>query len=426
VSAYPYARGDRLVERNDYSYAAFGGEAFLSAWRAERARAAAGLADCGTAATAAPPVRDGGTAALLERLHRELRTGSPSPAFHALVQRFEVTKRLHRAYDGRWRAEDRTLFHDLGLYLRFAELLDEAYRATGELPYLSTLLKCVDTLCAVRRRLTPPDQARLARLIAAERRHVENLPRPARPDPAPSPARARHEGGALPGSTLLVAPTPRSIAYAAALAARGLRPERVIVLGASRPAAAPLCATCERPGWAVERLEAEHVDDPAVVDRLRALRPRLVVYSGFGGQLVGADALETADTFLHAHSGWLPHERGSTTLYYSLLRDGDCSVSVLRLTAGIDAGPVLARRRYPAPAPGSDVDGAYDAAIRADLLIRVLEGYVSTGRLPEPLPEEPSTAPMHYVIHPVLKHVALLRLRAAAPSHPRLAHALQS
>jgi len=81
------------------------------------------------------------------------------------------------------------------------------------------------------------------------------------------------------------------------------------------------------------------------------------------------------------------------------------------LDAHIDTGPVVARKHYPAPPAGTDIDRRYDPAIRADLLRQVLSSYHSSGHLPlEPQQQAGSQGSTFYVIHPVLKHLALLSL----------------
>ena len=88
--------------------------------------------------------------------------------------------------------------------------------------------------------------------------------------------------------------------------------------------------------------------------------------------MVPEEMLGLGIPFLHIHSGWLPEYRGSTTVYYSLLNDGDCGVTAILLKPEIDNGDIVARKKYPAPAYGVDIDHLYDNAIRADLLSEVL------------------------------------------------------
>jgi methionyl-tRNA formyltransferase len=235
----------------------------------------------------------------------------------------------------------------------------------------------------------------------------------------------------LDRALFLAARTPRSQAYAQAMAAAGLRPGQVLVCGepdAAAPSAPmraaraggialpdlaePLESTCGAAGWSTETTPARNVNDADVIARIRALRPSCVIYSGFGGQIVWAAALDLGVPFLHSHSGWLPRYRGSTTVYYSILEARQCAASVLALAPEIDAGPVLARRRYPLPPAGLDVDRLYDSAIRADLLCSVLAEIDRIGTLPRALDAADEASQTYFVIHPVLKHLALLSLPA--------------
>ncbi len=183
MTAYPYAKGDPLDRPNVYSYALYAGEAFLVAWRMSREAAARDL----PAAADPPPAQaveaaalgdqGGQTATLLEHAFEDVARDGESRILDRLIQRFEVTKRIHRSYGPNWRSQDPADYQDLGLYVRFAELVETAYSSTGELPPLNALLKCLDTLTASRGRLDRGQAGRLARLIQRERRHIERLER---------------------------------------------------------------------------------------------------------------------------------------------------------------------------------------------------------------------------------------------------------
>jgi len=235
------------------------------------------------------------------------------------------------------------------------------------------------------------------------------------------------------GLLFLAANTPRSQAYAQTFAARGIRLDGAILFDrpssnlpgkASLPAgpmavtavqlpdpSIPLMQSLKALTGQICRIEVESVNDPLILAAVSAAAADLVIYSGYGGQLVGPDLLSLASPFLHAHSGWLPDYRGSTTVYYSLLAGNGCGVSVIELVPAIDQGPIVARRRYPAPAPGVDIDYAYDSAIRADLMADVVTGWLKGKRLTQ-LPNE-SNGVDYYVVHPLLKHLALLSLESS-------------
>jgi methionyl-tRNA formyltransferase len=239
------------------------------------------------------------------------------------------------------------------------------------------------------------------------------------------------------GILFLAANTPRSQAYAQAFAARGITLDQVILFdrpGAAQPGKAalsappdiatavplpdprvPLLQSLDSLAARVQRIEAESVNDPAIFTAVKAaidtIEAALVIYSGYGGQLVSRELLSLGPPFLHAHSGWLPDYRGSTTVYYSLLAGEGSGVSVIGLVPAIDQGPVMARRHYPAPPVGVDIDYFYDSAIRADLIADVVAQWQKDGQL-DPIEVDGDGAD-YYVVHPLLKHLALLSLEAS-------------
>lgn len=228
---------------------------------------------------------------------------------------------------------------------------------------------------------------------------------------------------------LLAGYTARSQAYVQTLLAHDLLPAHALLLGDPPLTAADSGAPAERlhgiilPDLSLplahtlaaarvpsSALATRDVNAPEVCDAVRRLAPSLIIFSGYGGQIVQRSVLELGVPLLHIHSGWLPDYRGSTTVYYSLLEERRCAASAILLDAHIDTGPVIARKHYPAPPLGSDVDRRYDTAIRADLLAEVLLRYQSTGVLEPEAQQRSEQGCTFYVIHPVLKHLALLGL----------------
>lgn len=229
---------------------------------------------------------------------------------------------------------------------------------------------------------------------------------------------------------LLLADTMRSRAYAQALAQRDATVGSALVVrspdrrrwgqappidttGAHVPGlvvpdlSVPLSETLPELTDNLASSNAGTINHPDVTAWIEREDPALVVFSGFGGEIVRDEVLDAGPPLLHLHSGWLPDYRGSTTLYYSYLREGTCGVTALLLESDIDTGPILARRRYPAPPPDLDIDYAYDSAIRADLLVDVLEQWSKRGGRLETMPQ-PEGGTTYYIIHPVLKHLAMI------------------
>lgn len=235
----------------------------------------------------------------------------------------------------------------------------------------------------------------------------------------------------MKGVLFLAGYTSRSKAYAQAMANAGLQPEHTLLFGEEKgnapgqvnvvPSVAKnttqlfipdlsiaLKKNLDTHKWHYETIDVDHVNSSLINDYLLKISPRLVIYSGYGAQLVPGTLLNRGVPFLHLHSGWLPEYRGSTTLYYSWLNENSCAVSAILLDEKIDTGPIVERKKYPPPLKGIDPDHIYDPAIRADLLVTVLKDYTHNGKFAEVLPQ-PEKGTVHYVIHPVLKHLARLR-----------------
>ena len=152
------------------------------------------------------------------------------------------------------------------------------------------------------------------------------------------------------------------------------------------------------------------VNDETVINILKSKDFDLVIYSGFGGEIVSSKVLDAGPRLLHIHSGYLPEYRGSTTIYYSLLEEKRCGVSAILLKDQIDTGEIVKRIWYKAPPAGIDIDYSYDVAIRADTLVRVLDEWSVNCSFPYSEEQMPGDGDVYYVIHPVLKHLAMMGL----------------
>jgi methionyl-tRNA formyltransferase len=177
---YPYAQGDLLETRNTYFYTPFHGRPFLKAWEAERSGILSAPSAPETGRPPEFPQHPRPTDLLLDSLHEAISRRPDAESWSSLdrlLQRFEVTKRLHGEYNSAWRPCDPADYTAPQRYLRFAEVLEIAYAATAALPYLNGLLKCMDTLTALHAQLQPAAKERLHVVVMREREHVQALRR---------------------------------------------------------------------------------------------------------------------------------------------------------------------------------------------------------------------------------------------------------
>lgn len=224
---------------------------------------------------------------------------------------------------------------------------------------------------------------------------------------------------------LVCADAPRARCYMQAFAARGLLPSSCLILPDEKPSESKIKREpLEAPwGWfdadrGVKDICAEtdvpcddapchDINAPENVRRIGAMSQSVCIYAGFGGVILRAELLGAGKKFMHAHGGWLPEYKGSTTNYYSALRAGFCAASVMFLNAGIDQGEILYRRRFAKPADMSLIDHGHDNIFRAEALCDVLAMRVKTGRWPDPVTVNEPTNP-YFVMHPLLRHMAIL------------------
>ena len=209
----------------------------------------------------------------------------------------------------------------------------------------------------------------------------------------------------------LSAYSERSLAYANAMLSKNVMPACTLLFGKEKANhLGKLENVVSDFDSKIVNIEADDVNDDSVFREIIKYKPKLIIYSGYGGQIVGKNILQTNIPVLHIHGGWLPDYRGSTTIYYSLLKEHRCGASAILLSSKIDSGIIVKRKKYPAPKRGTDIDYVYDNEIRADLLIEVLAEWNEQKGFAQAIKQDDNEGVMYYVIHPVLKHVAILSL----------------
>ena len=149
------------------------------------------------------------------------------------------------------------------------------------------------------------------------------------------------------------------------------------------------------------------INSSEVVEIISNRSESVFIFSGFGGVLLHNNILEVGKKFLHVHGGYLPEYKGSTTNYYSLIDENTIGASSIFLTKEIDCGPVLLRKKFSAPKDRTEIDHIYDSEARSKVLIETLKHYVKSGGWDFEL-ESNKGGETFYIIHPVLKHLAIL------------------
>jgi methionyl-tRNA formyltransferase len=127
----------------------------------------------------------------------------------------------------------------------------------------------------------------------------------------------------------------------------------------------------------------------------------IYIFSGKGGEIVKSNILRNSK-FLHIHPGKLPMYRGSTTIYYSLLKEKRCTATAFYLDTKIDTGNIIKEMDF--KILDIDFDYLYDPLIRTYLLIDIVKNSIFKSSEQANIDKKE-----YYIIHPVLKKIALLK-----------------
>jgi len=172
-------------------------------------------------------------------------------------------------------------------------------------------------------------------------------------------------------------------------------------------ASEPVVHTLNKSGIKYKKIDSEDCNDKAVISELKSRAEKYFIYTG--GGILSEKILGVGKKFIHIHPGIVPDYRGSTCFYYSIINEGKVGATAFFMEKSIDTGNVIAQKRYKKP-DIADIDNIYDPYIRSDLLVDVMKDYIKKGKL-KSKKQDNKPGETYYIIHPVLKHLAILMCR---------------
>tara|TARA_A100001015_G_C14963131_1_gene701794 strand:- start:234 stop:890 length:657 start_codon:yes stop_codon:yes gene_type:complete len=141
--------------------------------------------------------------------------------------------------------------------------------------------------------------------------------------------------------------------------------------------------------------------DTKIDKLLIKLHDKFIIYSGYPGILVKSSKLLKKKIIIHNHSGKIPEFKGSTTIYYSLLKEKKIYCSTIILNNKIDEGKILFIKKYPIPKNIMLIDNKYDDYIRSNNLILFMKSFKKLNVRSK----KKSNLQPYYVIHPLLRSI---------------------
>jgi methionyl-tRNA formyltransferase len=125
-------------------------------------------------------------------------------------------------------------------------------------------------------------------------------------------------------------------------------------------------------------IQPQRLREPEAIAQLQAWQPDLIVVAAFG-QILRSGVLDLPRFgCLNVHASLLPRWRGAAPIQAAILHgDAETGITIMRMDAGVDTGPVLSQRAIPiSPDDTARSLSARLAELGARLLIETLPGYL--------------------------------------------------
>lgn len=156
------------------------------------------------------------------------------------------------------------------------------------------------------------------------------------------------------------------------------------------------------------RIKKSMINDSKYYNIIKSLKEKYIIYAANYGDILKKKYFLLNKKFIHIHPGKLPRYKGSTTYYYEILEKNSISFSAIFQNSKIDEGRIIKLRQYKInQLEKSNLDHIFDPYLRSKLLIDVMMEFKKKGYLSS-RPQTKSGKYIYYVIHPLLKHIAIL------------------
>ena len=137
-------------------------------------------------------------------------------------------------------------------------------------------------------------------------------------------------------------------------------------------------------------LQPERARNESFIQELRTLRPDLIAVAAYG-QILPQTILDLPRLgCLNVHTSLLPKYRGAAPIQWAILEDeAETGVTIMKMDAGLDTGPILTQRATPIHAE-DNAQILHDrlARIGGELLVETIRAYAAGTVLSRPQPAE--------------------------------------
>lgn len=145
------------------------------------------------------------------------------------------------------------------------------------------------------------------------------------------------------------------------------------------------------------------INNSKLIKYVKQLLTDFLIFTG-GGIL--KEEILNVSKFIHLHPGILPYYRGSTCFYYSIIQDDNVGVTAFFMDKNLDTGDIIYQQTFPKP-NHVHIDDVFDPFVRSETLIYILKNNLIKKNIF--LKQNPNEGETYYIIHPVLKHISILK-----------------
>lgn len=431
---YPYILKDNLEDPQHYHYSKFSGEDFIKAYFKTRKRNY-----CGREIKNDKITKKAGL--IYQKIHDD-------SIFELIIKTFEVNKRLYDDYSfATSKISSRVIlspnksssYRNPYNYIAFVQAIMNKFRKTKEIYYLNVLFKINDILISSRsyfngimkndgesidyylQEALEYEKKGLCNILKTEyhskiskklQEYLEYSFRLIDIKNTPLEIKESNTVTIMQEVAMLYAITSRSKIYLQTMLSQGILPSLIIFLSEEVEEIIAVRELLKNYNIHSFVIYTRHVNDDNCIEQIRKITQKYIIYSGYSGEILCRDYFQIKKKIIHVHAGELPYFRGSTTCYYSLLKENKICASVIFLNECIDEGDIIHIEHFDCQKivlmNNADIDGVVEPYIRAVALVKALKNYIECGVFME-YSQANHENKIYYVIHPVLKHLAILK-----------------
>ena len=198
---------------------------------------------------------------------------------------------------------------------------------------------------------------------------------------------------------LILSDTDKSFYYLKNLLKKRLIPNIVIIYTTNKKTS--LYKILKNNNINFRQFYTNSINNLKIVDYILNIRTKLLIFSGYPGEIIKSKILDK--TIIHSHPGLLPQFKGSTTFYYSIIKDKKIGCSVIKMNNKVDEGKILYQKTYKIPKKINSLENTYDYKIRIDCIIEYFNNKKEK-KIKRIFKQKYSA---YYIAHPIIRYIAI-------------------